>query len=145
MTIIENLLQQNIPIGRNGPFHCVRPILPTATTAKFICEKNCHAENPKLQFEELIDDPERPYPESGYISSGGGDSGAPYWIPTGKDSMGDDPRATLIGVHRGIVLGGKIGPIKNVYVKSEQSYCRQYATKITKPILQWIKQEARIR
>lgn len=98
-------------------------MIPAAITATFVENK---AGNLEWKADEKDD---RDDNESGYISSGKGDSGAPYW--TYDNLIENHFRGTIVAIHS---TGSG-----TVFLTNEYKICRETATKITDEILQWIK------
>ena len=107
----------------------MQSVLPRATNAIF-SEIN---ENGDIKYDEKESDPPRPGDEHGYIATGSGDSGSPYWL---KDETG---AATLIAINHGSM------PNRNEnsawYSNDEFWQCRTIATKITEAMQIWIKEK----
>ena len=134
-----------MPSDLQSVYKCIKPVLPRAVTGIF-----SKSQSGDLKFEGHIQDNERPSEEHGHVRTSYGDSGSPYWIPAdlfkaiGKSRNRapiKDYKATLIAVH-----SSKIGSIKEFsqYSKDKLEQCSMKATKLTDPILKWVKERSAI-
>ena len=107
-------------------FKCMKSVLPRATNAIF-SEVN---EKGDIKYDKKERDPPRPDNEHGYITTGSGDSGSPYW------SKSDSGVATLIAINHGGI------PNRNEnsawYGNDDFWQCRTIATKITEAMQIWM-------
>ena len=78
-------------------------------------------------------DPQRPEDEHGYIATGSGDSGSPYWL---EDNTGAE---TLIAINHGGIPNKNEN--KGWYGKDDYWQCRVIATKITQDIKIWLSEK----
>ena len=80
-----------------------------------------------------LQDEKRPPNESGYLSSGRGDSGSPYQVST-KDEQ-EKERNVIVAVHI-----KDDDPPENVEYENEHFYnCPLIATKVSSDIAQWLR------
>ena len=112
-------------------FKCMKSVTPAARNAVF-SEINQGGE---LKFDAIENDKPRPDDEHGYISTGSGDSGSPYWM---EDENG---AATLIAINRGNLANKDQN--KAWYSKDSFWQCRTIATKITENLKQWMQEKER--
>ena len=123
------LLAEVLPLDYQSAYKCIKPRLPAGRTAIFVQDTEGN-----IVYKESRKDI-RPFNmESGYMASGAGDSGAPYWKKEVNtlNSKNNDFRSTLVAIH----TSGAGCPI---FIKDYFLQCRTMATKITDEILRWIK------
>ena len=116
-------------------FKCVKPIIPRANNAIFL-ETSAHPVI--LEYIKLIPDPNRPNDEHGHIALFGGDSGAPLWREC------NNGKAELRAIYKGHNNNKKFPTGRyrhnDEYIASVglTVQCVNYATKLTKDMVQWI-------
>ena len=112
-------------------FKCIKSIPPSAKNAIF----NEIDKEGNLEYDDEEEDVSRPDDEQGYVSSALGDSGSPYWM---KDH---DGVATLIAIHHGGLGKTRLTKAKVWYNNDPRFQCQIIATKVTKEMLDWIKEK----
>ena len=114
-------------------FKCVKPIIPRANNAVF---RENHEHPEILEYIKSFRDPNRPPGEHGHIQLTLGDSGAPYWKECSNGN------AELVAIHSGSItnIRGQYKSNDEYLASTGNTYqCINYATKMTKEIVQWIK------
>ena len=86
-----------------------------------------------LKYHEQVKDPKRPDDEHGYVTPAFGDSGSPYWIEDDTDT------STLIAIHRGSV--SRKDKSRAFYDNDQLWQCRIIVTKVTKEMVDWIREK----
>ena len=112
-------------------FKCIKSIPPRAMNAIF----NEIDKIGNLEFSNNVEDPQRPDDEHGYMSTGFGDSGSPYWME--KDGI-----STLIAINHGTIPNKKVPYKSRGWYDNDQLWqCRIIATQVTKEMVDWIKEK----
>ena len=96
---------------------------------------------------KCVKDDERPATESGYQLPFKGDAGSPYWILSEDKNV--VKRATLVAIVEGL---DRTDTTKGLYLFTEPAtvtddpvyQCRTIATKLTKEIVNWVKERSDI-
>ena len=114
-------------------FKCIKSIPPRAKNAIF----NEIDKEGNLEYDNNVEeDASRPGDEQGYMSPSYGDSGSPYWMKGRNDA------ATLIAINHGVLTkSNNVKFPKGWYNNDPRLQCRIIATKVTKEILDWIREK----
>ena len=111
-------------------FKCIKPILPRQKRIVFYMSKWKTLRYGRYE----LDDPYHDY-ETGFIGSGHGDSGSPYWMKVKLNGFNEKPVHAVIAIVAGNFVTGKP---EAFYMDSQEFQCRGWATKVTPDISKWV-------
>ena len=131
LVILSILLLISVAQDIRLAYKCIRPTFPQARNVMFI-------QNPDgtLSYDHRlswVQDEQLPKTTTGYVSAAYGDSGAPYWALRNVDG---EERHIILAVHSST---NEVPP-PTVYSDLAKDQCRMYACKISKEVIDWIKQ-----
>ena len=116
----------------------MKSILPRGRNLVFYESTSAQSTDSTLQFGFYQQDDEYDDDETGFTATGLGDSGSPFWIES-KDKNAK-ARQTIIATvsHSRLALSHTIYHLLSSYMKDEYKQCRDFSTKVTEDVSQWI-------